>query len=90
MQRRITCFVSGRVQGVGYRQHTKEIAKRFRVTGTVENLPDRRVKIVAEGELDEVNLFLDKVVETTMGNVTHHERFESEASTEFPGFSVLW
>lgn len=90
IQRRITSFVSGRVQGVGFRFHTKEVAKKFAVMGTVENLADGRVKIVAEGSIDEVHRFLDAVQNPMAGNVSKMERFESEASLEFSSFTPLW
>ncbi len=89
-QRRITSFVSGRVQGVGFRFHAKEVAKKFSVVGTVENLSDGRVKIVAEGNIDEVHRFLDAVQNPMAGNVSKMERFESEASFEFSSFTPLW
>jgi acylphosphatase len=88
--RRVTCFFSGRVQGVGFRFHTKETAKKFCVTGTVENLDDGRVKVVAEGELEEVNRFLDAVASSMTGNVAKDERFVSEADGGFSGFVALW
>jgi acylphosphatase len=42
--------VSGRVQGVGFRYFTQDIARREGVTGYVCNLPDGRVEAVAEGD----------------------------------------
>ena len=43
-------FVSGRVQGVGFRQFTVDVAQKERLTGFVENCPDGRVRAVAIGE----------------------------------------
>lgn len=40
---------SGHVQGVGFRNTVRTIAARHGVTGYVVNLPDGRVKVVAEG-----------------------------------------
>ncbi|MFN7844453.1 MAG: acylphosphatase, partial [Pirellula sp.] len=88
--RRVTCFFSGRVQGVGFRFHTKEVAKKFSVQGTVQNLDDGRVKVVAEGEKDEIHRFLDAVSQSMTGNVKGDERFESDASSEFESFVALW
>ncbi|MCU0710452.1 MAG: acylphosphatase [Pirellula sp.] len=88
--RRITCFFSGRVQGVGFRFHTKEVAKKFSVKGTVQNLDDGRVKVIAEGEKDEVHRFLDAVSQSMTGNVKGDDRFESEPSSEFESFVALW
>jgi acylphosphatase len=87
---RMTCFVSGRVQGVGFRFHTKHTSQRFQVFGTVENLTDGRVKIIAEGDLEEVARFLDAVEQSMTGNVSKAERFQSAATHEFDNFSVLW
>lgn len=43
-------FVTGKVQGVYYRQNTMETAKAHGVTGWVRNLPDGRVEAVLEGD----------------------------------------
>ena len=41
--------VRGRVQGVFFRVHTKEVAESLNLTGWVKNRPDGSVEIVAEG-----------------------------------------
>jgi acylphosphatase len=56
---RVHVFVSGKVQGVYFRQNTMETAKKYGVTGWVRNLPDSRVEAVFEGDSASV----DKVVE---------------------------
>ena len=52
---RVHIFVSGRVQGVYFRQNTKQVASRHRVTGWVRNLPDGRVEAIFEGSEMDVN-----------------------------------
>jgi len=47
---RVHVFVSGRVQGVFFRQKTKQQADSLKVTGWVRNLSDGRVEAVFEGE----------------------------------------
>ena len=48
-------FVSGTVQGVYFRQNTKDVATRHNVTGWVRNLQDGRVEAVFEGGEMDVN-----------------------------------
>ena len=46
-------FIIGKVQGVYFRQNTRIVANRHKVTGWVQNLRDGRVEAVLEGnEMD--------------------------------------
>ncbi len=47
-------YVSGRVQGVGFRYYVHDVARREGVTGYVRNLPDGRVEALVEGDLEAV------------------------------------
>lgn len=49
---RLTVWVRGRVQGVGFRWWTRSRALELGLTGTVANLDDGRVEVVAEGSRD--------------------------------------
>ena len=42
-------MVYGRVQGVGFRYHTRKKAQELQLTGYVTNKPDHTVEIVADG-----------------------------------------
>jgi acylphosphatase len=46
---RLTAFVKGRVQGVGFRWWTRARALELSLSGSATNLPDGRVEVVAEG-----------------------------------------
>ena len=48
-------FVSGRVQGVLFRESCKKKADKFAVSGWIKNLPDNRVEAVFEGERENVD-----------------------------------
>ena len=51
----ISITVTGKVQGVFYRQSTKEKALELGITGIVKNLPDGSVQIMASGTNDQLN-----------------------------------
>ena len=52
-------YVKGRVQGVYFRQNTKQQAQMRSVKGWVRNLSDGRVEAVFEGEEDAVKAMVD-------------------------------
>lgn len=58
---------AGRVQGVGFRYATKQIAKGFDVLGWVRNLPDGRVELQVMGEEDELDDFLRELHDSPVG-----------------------
>lgn len=47
--RRLVALVDGRVQGVGFRWWVRGQAQELGLTGSAENLPDGRVRVIAEG-----------------------------------------
>ena len=51
-------FLSGKVQGVGFRYYTKMKAQELKITGFVKNKADRSVYIEAEGEEENLIEFL--------------------------------
>ena len=60
---RLHIHYSGRVQGVGFRYTVKSLITGFEVVGTIRNLPDGRVELVAEGERAELEAFRQAVIE---------------------------
>src|SRR5215471_11077571 len=54
----VEVLVGGRVQGVGYRNFAQRRALERRLTGYAVNLPDGRVKIRAEGDLEAIEQFV--------------------------------
>jgi acylphosphatase len=47
-------FISGMVQGVGFRYFTQDEAERLRLSGYVRNLRDGRVEVYAVGSPDQL------------------------------------
>jgi acylphosphatase len=56
---RYRVLVSGRVQGVFFRDTCQQLAERHGVRGWVRNLPDGRVEAVFEGEPGQVQRLVD-------------------------------
>ena len=80
---RLTVHFSGRVQGVGFRYTTAQIARSYPVVGYVQNLHDGRVLLVVEGELDQAKAFVDEV-NRRMGSYIQDQSIDrSAASGEF-------
>jgi acylphosphatase len=63
-------IITGRVQGVGFRWTTKDLARGFDVCGSVRNLPDGSVEILIMGERGEVDAFLKELSEESA--LAHH------------------
>lgn len=70
---RMTIYYSGLVQGVGFRYTAKSVALGFEVTGTVRNLPDGRVELVAEGYRDELEAFRRGIQDSAVGGCIRNE-----------------
>jgi acylphosphatase len=56
---RLTAFVKGRVQGVGFRWWTRARALELDLRGSATNLDDGRVEVVAEGPEPAAQALLD-------------------------------
>jgi acylphosphatase len=65
----------GRVQGVGFRWTVKNLSREFDVAGTVKNLPDGRVEVVAQG--DETDDFLEAIRKSALAGHIENERLET-------------
>ena len=80
---------SGRVQGVGFRYTTKHVAMGFEVTGTVRNLPDGRVELIAEGASEELEAFQQAIHDSGLGGFIRDEVVSWHLATgEFKGFEI--
>jgi acylphosphatase len=87
---RVNVFYSGRVQGVGFRYTAKTRANGFEVTGTIRNLPDGRVELIAEGERQELEDFLADLRDSEIGRFVKDEKVAwSEAKQDLKGFEIV-
>jgi acylphosphatase len=79
---------SGHVQGVGFRYTARKIAEGFDVVGYVQNLPDGRVRLVAEGEAEELDRFLRAVDEQMAKYIGDTQVNVRPAGGEFTSFEI--
>jgi acylphosphatase len=87
---RMHIFYSGHVQGVGFRYTVKATAAGFEVAGTVRNLLDGRVELVAEGAAEELEAFRTAVRESGLKRFIRNEDVSwGEAAGEFRGFEIV-
>ena len=87
---KLTAFVSGKVQEVGYRASVVDIANAFGLKGMVENQKDGRVKIIAEGEDEKLKWFESAIdIKNTLIYVSSIEKEYSPACNEFGNFGKL-
>lgn len=85
---RLHIVFTGRVQGVGFRATTQDVAESTGVTGWVRNLIDGSVECVAEGPLETVNAFLDRL-SREMSRYVESRQVDRETPTgEFSSFTV--
>ena len=90
-KQRIRIFVTGKVQGVFFRQALKVMAKKNDVFGWVKNLKDGRVEAVLEGDQEKVS----RLVEWSHGGpanarVEDVEIRNEKFTGEFSKFEVLY
>jgi len=87
---KLTAYVSGKVQEVGYRGRVVDIANAFGLKGMIENQKDGRVKIIAEGDDEKLKWFESAInIKNTLICVSSIDKEYSPASGEFDGFGKL-
>jgi len=81
---------SGQVQGVGFRYTVKSTASGFEVSGTIRNLPEGGVELIAEGARDELEAFREAIRESGLDHFIRKEDvYWGEARNEFRGFEIV-
>ncbi len=95
MNKEIEVKITGRVQGVMFRDFAQRCARGFRIVGTVQNLKDGSVQIVAVGEEEALREFLRKLerrpfLSRMVSRVDTIETKWSEPVHTFSSFDILY
>jgi len=87
--KRAIVIARGEVRKVNYRDAVEEIARKLKITGFVENLKPYDVRIVAEGEDERIDIFIEriKIKKFPIEVETIEVRFE-EYKGEFEYFEI--
>jgi acylphosphatase len=89
-RRRLKILYSGRVQGVGFRYTAQKAAAGFEITGSVRNLSDGNVELIAEGARAELEAFRDAIRNEGLAGFIRDETITwSDAQNEFRNFEIV-
>ena len=87
--KRLDATVTGRVQGVFFRQSTMDQARALGLSGWVANRPDGSVRVCAEGEVAPLKRLLEWLHEgPPAAHVEQVQSAWSDPTGEFRGFGV--
>ncbi|MBM7623564.1 acylphosphatase [Sporohalobacter salinus] len=88
---RVHVFISGRVQGVGFRNFTRSKAEELDIAGWVKNLEDGRVEAVFAGKANKVKEILKSIRKgPTFAKVDDIESKQEEYVGEFSDFQIVF
>lgn len=91
MLRQIECIVSGRVQGVLFRNFVRSKARRLGLVGTVENLPDGTVRVVAQGDESDLKRCVENLKQgSVFSRVDAVDEKWSEVKQAFKDFRIIY
>ncbi len=89
MKIHVNISVSGRVQKIGFRYSTLEVANQLGIAGFVQNQPDGSVYIEAEGAEESVETFIGWCHQGPPWARVDDVRVEKTALRDFDSFEII-
>jgi acylphosphatase len=88
MLQTISITISGRVQGVFFRQSAKEKAQAFGIKGKVMNMPDGKVHIIATGSAEQLEKLVAWCKQGPPRAIVHSVQTAELSLQEFDSFTI--
>lgn len=85
--KQIQLFISGKVQGVGFRYSTQQEARKLGIVGWVRNTADERVEVLAAGPENQIETFLAWCRKGPASAKVERLDVVAEAHVESPAYS---
>ena len=87
---RVHIFISGKVQGVYFRQNTNYKAEELNIMGWIRNLRDGRVEAVFEGERENIDRLLDWCNDGPKNAIVKDiQIIDEEFKNEYSNFQII-
>ena len=85
------CLISGRVQGVSFRNFVQNIAHDMNLRGFVANLPDGSIEVLAQGDYGVLKIFLQHLSHGPDGSIVTglYDEWSDSVETPFEGFKIV-
>lgn len=84
----IKATISGKVQGVFFRKHTREKAKNLQLTGWVKNTENNKVELRACGDRDRIMELTDWLWQGSPASEVRNVQWEEIPIEKFDDFTV--
>jgi acylphosphatase len=89
MQKTISIEVAGKVQGVYYRQSTLHYAAQNQLTGTVKNLSNGNVSIIASGTSEQLDALISWCKKGPKKAIVNNVTVQEQSFQIFNNFSIV-
>ena len=83
-------LIRGTVQGVGYRYFAQKAAVELNVTGTVRNLDDGSVEVIAVGTSDQLSRFAGRLRTGPRGSQVRGVDEREAAMQQYDSFTIQY
>ncbi len=84
----ILLTVSGKVQGIGFRNSCLNIANQLKLKGYAKNLPNNKVEILLQGKKEDIDNFLSRLNSVPLARISSIKKEKINAEP-FSSFQIL-